>query len=54
MNTTSTQTVSRPKGQHYKLLLTIGVVAMFAYSITYLFAVSPILIRAFGPILAGG
>lgn len=54
MNTTSTETVSGLKGKRYTLLLTIGVTAMFAYSVTYLFAVSPILIRVCGPMLAGG
>jgi hypothetical protein len=33
-------------------LLTLGVVALFAYAVMYLLAASPLLIRALGPLFA--
>lgn len=36
-----------------ELLLAMGVIAMLAYAVTYLFALSPLMIRALGSLVAG-
>lgn len=49
----STETNLDRKATLHKFLLAVGVIAMLAYTLTYLFAVSPILIRALGAMFAG-
>lgn len=53
MNASVERNKAKKGGRLSELLLVMGVVAMLAYAVTYLFALSPLMIRALGSLVAG-
>lgn len=51
---TAIKSGSGTKNALSKFVLTIALVAVLAYAVSYLFAVSPVIVRAVGTLVSGG